>query len=406
MQGDALAVLRTLESESVQVCVTSPPYYGLRDYGVDGQVGLERTPEAYVARLVDIFQGVRRVLHPSGTCWVNLGDSYARGNGSKNGQVSAGAKQKTNGGAMAHARSGKIVDGCKDKDLVGIPWAFAFAMRADGWHLRSEITWAKTAPMPESARDRPSSATEKIFLFSKRAAYFYDQEAGRTPLADARPGGRMTAREGVDVKGGNQAAGYIPSDAAGANLRNWWGFVPEDEPCPVWVLGPEPCREAHFAVFPSEVPRRCVLLGTSEAGCCPACLAPWRRVVERPRLPRKGESRPSERDGGLTTGNSWDRTGLTHYGVDQWYKKNPTRTTGWGPGCDCGGESAPCLVLDPFLGSGTTLLAAKALGRRGVGVELNADYATIARRRLASAGLTKDATLPPRESDRMALFGE
>lgn len=184
-QGDALATLRTLESESVSCVVTSPPYWGLRDYHIEGQLGLERTPDEYVCKLVATFREVKRVLKNDGTLWLNLGDSYcASPKGSLNGQDKSGL---TSTRTQVNAPSGvdRRVAGIKQKDLVGIPWMVAFALRADGWYLRSDIIWAKNNPMPESVTDRPTRSHEFIFLLTKSAKYFYDAEAikepGKTP---------------------------------------------------------------------------------------------------------------------------------------------------------------------------------------------------------------------------------
>jgi DNA modification methylase len=189
-------VLPTLDAESVQCCVTSPPYYGLRDYGAAGQIGLEKTPDEYVAELVAVFREVRRALSYDGTCWINLGDSYAAG-----GNGVGPGKQLTNVGS--HLPRKKAPDGLKPKDLVGIPWMVAFALRADGWYLRSEIIWHKLNPMPESVSDRPTCAHEKVFLLSKRARYFYDADAIREPLS---PVSVQRLRQDVDGQTGSARA--------------------------------------------------------------------------------------------------------------------------------------------------------------------------------------------------------
>ena len=175
--GDSLTVLRTLESESVQCCVTSPPYWGLRDYGVDGQIGQEDTPEIFVQVMVEIFREVRRVLKKDGTCWVNLGDSYA-----------SGGRKSYDHDAKLPARKNQTRPGSdlKPKDLVGIPWMVAFALRADGWFLRQDIIWSKPNPMPESVTDRCTKSHEYIFLLSKSASYYYDHAAIKTPIKETR----------------------------------------------------------------------------------------------------------------------------------------------------------------------------------------------------------------------------
>ena len=255
LTGDALDTLRTLPAETFQCCVTSPPYYGLRDYGVDGQIGLEATPDAYIARLVAVFREVRRCLTDDGTLWVNIGDSYAAsGNG-------GGNKQDTNKGSLTVGP--RIAPpGVKPKDLLGIPWMLAFALRADGWYLRRDIIWHKPNPMPESVRDRPTSAHEYVFLLSKSARYFYDADAVREPhTSDVRRENDPTLRAALGhsagmqfVEGGLRRPPSRPAKyfghALGRNLRD------------VWTIATEPCAVAHYAVMPNALAELCVLAGT------------------------------------------------------------------------------------------------------------------------------------------------
>ena len=250
--GDALTVLRELPDESVHCAVTSPPYYALRDYGVDGQMGLEETPAEYITNMVAVFREVRRVLRSDGTCWLNIGDSFA------------------------------------DKQLQMIPARLALALQDDGYYLRSDIIWHKTAPMPESVTDRPTSAHEHVFLLSKRANYFYDSEAVSEPNSESSGGWQGRARRGLLKShaqgfGGNGETSQFDRNGNGAEGR---GGVAAQNPAGrnqrnVWTLGPDPSPEAHFATFPREIPRRAILAGTSEHGVCAACGAPWERVVER-----------------------------------------------------------------------------------------------------------------------------
>ena len=178
-QGDALEILKTLPDKIINTCVTSPPYYGLRDYGVDGQIGLEETPEEYIVRLVEVFREVKRVLRDDGTLWVNIGDSYA---GSGKGGQSENKKSKN--WQPAYVNKGCLY-GLKQKDLIGIPWMLAFALRTDGWYLRQEIIWAKPNPMPESVTDRCTKSHESIFLFSKSRNYYFDADAIADPVAES-----------------------------------------------------------------------------------------------------------------------------------------------------------------------------------------------------------------------------
>lgn len=255
-QGDSLAVLREMPSDSVDCCVTSPPYWGLRDYGVDGQIGLEATPDAFVGRLVEVFREVRRVLKEDGTCWVNLGDSYNAHPGQRKTTDKAGSKQNTSEGSIG-APSRNVVS-LKPKDLVGIPWRVAFALQADGWWLRQDIIWHKPNPMPESVRDRCTKAHEYVFLLTKSAKYFWDAEAMSEPLARPEEVNRKTpavfggADKWIDAKkqsrlhSGNE---YKGTPTGTRNRRS------------VWTIATQPTPEAHFATFPLELPEMCLRAG-------------------------------------------------------------------------------------------------------------------------------------------------
>ena len=217
LTGDNRAMLPQIKAGSVQCCVTSPPYWGLRDYDHAAQIGAENSPQEYVESLVDIFRQVRRVLSDDGTLWLNIGDGYARNGGTGNCGPNA---RVGNTKKLIQKRNCKVPNcwGLKDRDLMGLPWRVAFALQADGWLLRSKITWVKKAPMPESVKNRPSNATEEVFLFSRTAKYFYNNQAIR--------------------------------ESTGANLRNYW------------LLGPDAAGRSHPAAFPVELTRRCILLGS------------------------------------------------------------------------------------------------------------------------------------------------
>lgn len=349
-----------MAAESVHTCVTSPPYFGLRDYGMEGQLGLESTPEAYIARLVGVFAEVRRVLRDDATLWVNIGDSYA---GSGKGRDAdgtwnpgkGGSKQETNVGAIVgqSARANAVTKlagddrnfGYKPKDLIGIPWMLAFALRADGWYLRSEVIWAKPNAMPESVTDRPTKAHEQIFLLSKSPRYFYDAAAIRTPLTDVSLArvGRADLREKdgwAEAYGGNPPGGLkqdlwkgssfdqgktgemkttrggTKSVKFGGNnqcpdtrLQSGNEWNPETDGAnkkSVWTVSTVGFREAHFATFPPKLIEPCILAGCPEGGT----------------------------------------------------------------------------VMDPFTGAGTTGLVALRHGRNFVGIELNPEYAAMAERRI------------------------
>jgi len=271
--GDALIELRKMPDESVHMCCTSPPYWGLRNYGIEGQLGLERTPKEYVAHLVEVFREVRRVLRKDGTLWLNLGDSYASGKGTcynpGGGDTSLG-KERKDAGVHPLDRGNKstlALSGIKPKDLVGIPWMVAFALRADGWWLRQDIIWAKPNPMPESVTDRCTKAHEYIFMLTKSARYYFDQEAMKENFADKRmgnPGKYHWVQGEAGIRGGGphslhrgdgQVNGWnIDGQNLGRNLRSVWTITTKPM---LKVFGAE-----HFATFPPEIPDRCI-----KAGC-------------------------------------------------------------------------------------------------------------------------------------------
>ncbi len=347
--GDALTLLRTTSSASVQCVVTSPPYWGLRDYGVEGQIGLEPTPAEFLAKMIAVFQQVRRVLRDDGTCWVNMGDSYAN-NGC--------------GGGSVATRGATVPAGLKPKDLIGMPWRLAFALQDDGWYLRSDIIWAKPNPMPESVTDRPTKAHEYVFLLTKRARYFYDADAVREARDEP---GRKTDGFRVGPQGdakrdpGQHRIGCVDGTTpAGRNART------------VWTIATQAFPEAHFATFPMELAARCIRAGTSQRGACPDCGSPWARVVERVTTPTQA-----------VHNGAYDES--SGFGKSGWIPgKQVTTTTGWEPTCTHDTKPIPCTVLDPFSGAGTTGLAANRLGRDYIGIELNPEYAEMSRKRLAT----------------------
>jgi DNA modification methylase len=592
LTGDCRQRLAELPADSVQCVVTSPPYFGLRDYGtaqwdggdvecdhrigrvmgnankgavrdvldgdrtqckcgavrIDSQIGLEPTLAAYISTLVDVFREVRRVLRPDGTCWLNLGDSYATtptgSYGSKSGLNGAQTSEKYKQTIREQytKRTNTVVDGLKPKDLMMVPARVAIALQepwerhvidtiadrawmaglvdgegcftvqavrvkgcineshsvrlqvrmadveaverivaitgfnqvtydqlppsyalngqraaqqwkisgdrmadiaADlypyltvkrkqclvawnlqhlrdgqdvgkgkpvgeanmekrralhevmrrlnarehvdipswckeptvetepGWYVRSSIIWAKKNCMPESVTDRPTSSHEHIFLLTKQSRYYYDAEAVResaySPPSAFRNGTKYVDHVADMDSNHSEARGRVIKgefDASGRNQRN------------VWHLATEPFPEAHFATFPSEIPRRCIKAGTSEKGACAACGAPWVRVVEPQGEYAEALKQPSWASGRLARGND-KPAGYPRIAKD-------TTTTGWQPQCSCDAGVVPCVVLDPFLGSGTTLLVADQLGRDGIGVELSPEYARMAEKRITS----------------------
>lgn len=320
INGNSLEVLKSLPDNSIDCCVTSPPYYALRDYGCDGQIGLEETPEKYIESLCDVFSEVRRVLTPEGTLWLNIGDSY---NGNKVGNTEVVKNKKVSESNDFHK---KLWSGAKPKDLIGIPWMLAFALRSQGWYLRQDIIWQKPNPMPESVTDRCTKSHEYIFLLSKSQRYYFDYEAIQEPCAD---------QSRTNYACGNRTNGINKDrndNDFGERSKNW---KPRTKNCQydgqkpnsfhlsrengepdkeyyvrnkrdVWSVNVKPCSEAHFATYPFELIKPCILAGCPENG----------------------------------------------------------------------------IVLDPFMGSGTTAIVARSLNRNYLGVELNPEYIKIAHKRL------------------------
>ncbi|MET4560774.1 DNA modification methylase [Lysinibacillus parviboronicapiens] len=247
-QGHCLEVLKTLPSESINTVVTSPPYWGLRDYGVDGQIGLENSVGEYVSALVDVFREIKRILKDDGTVWVNLGDAYA---GSGKGAWAEKDKQKhvyVPNPKGNETKINNIPTGLKAKDLIGLPWKVAFALQADGWYLRQDIIWHKSNPMPESVTDRPTRAHEYIFLMSKQPKYYYDHEAIKMP-----------SKNPVDDRGARGNKKRIPTNLING-IRNS-GVYPKANKRSVWQVPTKPFKEAHFAVYPEDLIEPCVLAG-------------------------------------------------------------------------------------------------------------------------------------------------
>lgn len=340
LRGDAITMLRTIPDASVHCVVTSPPYYGLRDYGIDGQIGLEATPAEYVDRLVAVFREVRRVLRLDGVCWLNIADSYA---------------------------SEPFAPwGIKPKDEMDIPHYLRIALRQDGWFARATNIWHKPNPMPESVTDRCTKAHEYVFLLTKSARYFYDAQAVAEPATDEeyRTVGRvrpsLDAHFVADPDKGRTRAG-LSNQVGGRSTRNKRS---------VWTIATEPTPYAHFATMPTALAETCILAGCP-AQVCAVCGSPWVRVVER-ETTGADDRRP---DNGMPgrTGN-----GLTKMRAGD----QQTTTIGFAQTCTCDAGTIPGTVLDPFAGSGTTLRVAVELGRNAIGIELNPEYADLADRLL------------------------
>lgn len=384
VQGDCREVLRSLPDASVHCCVTSPPYFGLRDYGVAGQIGLEPTPDAYVEQMVAVFREVRRVLRDDGTLWLNLGDSYAR-SWSGNSMRPDGGSQRP-GGPGFHPlddrykpRNGATY-GLKPKDLIGIPWLVAFALRSDGWWLRQDNIWHKPNPMPESVTDRCTKAHEYLFLLVKSERYYYDAEAiaeqaeqGNYATWDERRANGEPTRRGFDaaMRPGNGKS-LAPRDGK-RNKRS------------VWTVGTQPFPEAHFATFPPDLIEPCIKAGCPETVCA-KCGAPWVRQIE-------AESADG-RKGLMVGGKAYDASGnalagdnMIDHGTRGSFnvgKKGVLKKTtiGFIPSCECDAGTTGGTVLDPFGGAGTTGLVADRLKRDAILIELNPEYADMAQRRI------------------------
>jgi DNA modification methylase len=385
LEGDCLKRLRELDAGSVQTCVTSPPYFGLRDYGHEGQIGLEPTPDEFVDALVRVFREVRRVLRDDGTVWLNLGDSFCstdKWGGGKGGNTGKHTRNGEDVPSWAVRRKREHYPDAKPKDLLGIPWMVAFALRADGWYLRSDIIWAKPNPMPESVTDRPTKAHEYLFLLSKSPRYYYDA------TAIAEEGGHSRF---------NGAVAYAPDD------RNDGGRVGVERGTTsrnrrsVWTVATQPFPGAHFATFPPKLIEPCVLAGSAPMACG-ECGAPWRRVTD-------GATYYAGDDG--TRLRKTNMVGNGHGGSGRGPTNNLggsiAQTVGWEATCEHEDDTGQSVVLDPFAGAGTTGLVATRHGRSFVGIELNPEYAEMARRRIVDDAPLLNATAEAPEAEARVM---
>ena len=406
--GDAVSMLAQLPETCVHVCCTSPPYYSLRDYGHAGQIGLEKTPEEYVARLVEVFAGVRRVLRDDGTLWLNLGDTYNAFNGNRGRSRSLSAATQDAAMPALPSGYGLTAKSLKPKDLLGIPWRVAFALQADGWYLRSAVPWIKRNPMPESAADRPGVSHEYVFLLSQSPDYYYDGEAVKIPAAPDRQRGTSRKHLHNPAHTPERCHNGLVRGSDAADTRNrrsgdWWfdslaailagasGMLTDDDGEPAgFAVNLRPYKGAHFAVWPPELVTPMILASTPETGCCATCGAPRRRHVQRDRVPtrpgRDTKVTVKSEDANADTCDAlgWNRANAIGNRDPQRHVTR-TITLGWEKDCTCPtDDTRPAVVLDPFAGSGTTVAAALAVGRRGIGCELNPDYAALAEERIRS----------------------
>ena len=363
--GDVCEKLRELPEASVHCVVTSPPYWGLRDYGAPGQIGLEPTMAEFVDKMVAVFREVKRVLRDDGTCWVNLGDSYNAYNGGA-GPGSTLSKTQTEARPWLESGDGLRSKGLKPKDLCGIPWRVAFALQADGWYLRSDIIWHKPNPMPESVTDRPTKAHEYLFLLTKSARYYYDAEAIREEHTQAHSWGNERRHLiGEDRLGAPtlQTSMRLGNHPAGRNKRT------------VWTIATQPYPEAHFATYPEALVKPCILAGCPHKVCA-VCGAPWVREVEATAYT------PDVVPVGVRNVDESRQDKTRKLSGAEYNKQVKRKTTGWLPTCTHNADTTGGTVLDPFLGSGTTAVVAAKEGRRWIGIELNPEYAALAEKRI------------------------
>lgn len=494
--GDCRDRLRELPDASVHCCVTSPPYFGLRDYGtvtweggdpdhthdrvparggrggsgapgkntanafpsdlpaslcscgaarVDRQVGLEPTPDEFVAAMVEVFREVRRVLRADGTLWLNLGDSYSgSGKGVWNAPEERKAAVKETYRPSEKVHTSAPPPGLKQKDLIGIPWMVAFALRADGWYLRQEIIWAKPNTMPESVRDRCTKSHEHIFLLTKSPRYYYDSDAIAEPAQDWSTNGPGTGIKETDHygagNGGNgglaklaarykssgnkerkprpgapeshtgNACGSIPLEGKTRNKRSVWTVSPQSfdmELCQacdrvfdlsgyralkrikhkgkadevVCTCGASDAWLSHFATFPPDLIEPCILAGCPERVCA-TCGSPHVPLWERDARPPPVADSELDRYGDGSAGVHRKVGGQ----YQKWLDEHPKQMTGYAPACSCGAETVAGIVLDPFGGAATTGLVTDRLGRNAILIELNPKYVTLMRARLARDG--------------------
>jgi DNA modification methylase len=359
--GNSLDKLKHLQEQSINTCITSPPYWGLRDYGESDQLGLEETPEEFVNNLVLLFREVKRVLRDDGTLWLNLGDSYAGPKGNNRGKGAGGGQERGKLLGFDNIKT-KVPDGLKQKDLVGIPWRVAFALQQDGWYLRQDIIWHKPNPMPESVKDRCTKAHEYIFLLSKSPKYYFDNEAIKEHAKF--PDGPNSPQNIKKGKGG------YGMDTRGVLSKI--GALSKKNKRSVWTVTTKPFKGAHFATFPQDLIESCVLAGCPEK-ICVECDTPYKRKVNIKRTPRWELSpddpryRPSKYD------TEYDKlNGNTRFNVSE------IEDLGLKKQCDCEtNETKPGTVLDPFGGSGTTGIVANSHNRNAILVELNPDYVDI-----------------------------
>ena len=455
IQGDALKVLAEMPEESVQMVITSPPYWGLRKYSGEqemvwgddhcehrwanevigkktnynegfntrwegspnpiqknsemgkvgrferqtcslcgawrGAYGLEPTPEMYVQHTIEFLRAIRRVLRKDGVVFWDIGDSYMShgGDRAKVGGFQANPSKDRLEAESSMSMIKRTTNILKDKDLCLIPFRVAIAAQEDGWFVRSVIIWSKLNPMPESCKDRPTESHEYILLLTKSAHYYWDMEAVREKLDYGADSSRAWASNNPERRKDDTGIGkgitttrqdefYAKVRAGkiiGRNLRS------------VWTFATEPYPEAHFATFPRELPKRCILAATSEKGNCSKCGKPWGRMLKE----NKSYWSAHKEERFMGKGNNLDRHDnytLSGPALKRWKDEHPSETLGWRPSCACGiEETTPALVLDPFAGSGTVGEVAKSLGRKAILIDTSAEYCSLAQKRVEAISL-------------------
>ncbi len=337
-EGDCREVMADLPESSVHTVITSPPYFGLRDYGHDEQIGVEPTVDAYIEHLIQVGHSVRHVLRDDGIFWLNLGDSYSSG-------------YRKNAPAQAK--------GVKVKELLGVPWRVAFALQADGWYLRRDIIWSKPNPMPESADDRPTTSHEYIFMLTKKPTYFYDGFAVKEPISEA-----MAAAIRRQSDDEHQRVGQRTGRRANPDSDSLTGLTLGRNRRSVWSIPTVSYPGAHYAVFPPKLVEPMILASTSEKGVCAECGRQSVRITEGRRLEHHTTTANGKTMDGPYAGQAAIRSGVY---ID-------TETVGWEVRCDHQAPLVPATVLDPFAGSGTTGMVANRLSRAAILIDINAEY--------------------------------
>ena len=389
MHGDCRQRLMELDAQSVHCVVTSPPYWGLRKYGDHraGTIGLERSFDAWLMGMLDVFAKVWDVLRDDGVLWLNMGDAYV---------AQAGGTQGTTG-QRARRRHTQQDYGLTDrgtnlarKQLMGQPWRLALALQEQGWILRADCIWDKPNAMPEGVHDRPTKSHEYVFLLTKRPRYFYDAEAVREAHTEPWRGNGEADRQNWNTGGiigrsrvSEYTNGTRQYNPAGRNKRT------------VWSIPTQPYSAAHFATFPSALIEPCIKAGTSLHGCCAACGAPWRRMVER-RSPEEYSGKDLR----------WGNSGNGQCMPQKW--DTITTTTGWAPTCPCDAGLVPATVLDCFGGAGPTALVADRLGRHAINIDITQEYIDQSQERIASEApllaQQYDGNIPPDEYWQQAVL--